>query len=140
MLEITPSINIDDSEIEETFTRAPGPGGQRVNKVETAVQLRFDARQCRALPNAVFLRLKRLAGQRMTQDGIIIITANQFRSQERNRKDARERLIDLIKEAAIPPKFRRSTKPTKGSRERRLDSKRQRSDTKKHRGRIRTPD
>ena len=136
MIRITPSIGIDEGEIEEHFIRAPGPGGQKVNKTESAVQLRFDARKSRALSNAVFLRLKPLAGRRMTGDGVIVISANRFRSQEQNRRDALERLIGLIREAATPPKYRRPTKPSKGAKQRRLDSKRRQSNIKKDRGRV----
>ena len=140
MIEITSDISISEDEIEEHFIRSPGSGGQKVNKTATAVQLRFDARQCATLSNAVFLRLKTLAGQRMTKDGVIVITAHRFAMQERNRQDALERLVDLIKQAAVPPKARRKTRPTRASKERRLDSKRQKSNLKKGRGRLRNFD
>jgi len=136
MIQITSSIALDDSEIEESFIRSPGPGGQKVNKTESAVQLRYDARHSPALVNAVYLRLKTLAGRRMTKDGIVVITANQFRTQEKNRKDAIERLVALIREAAEPPKYRRPTRPTTAAKQRRLESKRRQSDTKKVRGRV----
>jgi len=137
MINITPSIYIDPSEIEEVFLRASGPGGQKVNKTESAVQLRFDARLCRALSNAVFLRLKKLAGRRMTASGQLVITARQFRTQEQNRRDAMDRLIELIREAAQPPKHRRPTKPTKASKQRRLESKKRIANIKRARGRVR---
>lgn len=137
MINITPSISIDPSEIEEVFLRASGPGGQKVNKTESAVQLRFDARLCRALSNAVFLRLKKLAGRRMTASGQLVITARQFRTQEQNRRDAMDRLIELIREAAQPPKHRRPTKPTKASKQRRLESKKRIANIKRARGRVR---
>lgn len=136
MIPITSSISIDDHEIEERFIRSPGSGGQKVNKTESAVQLRFDARTSPSLSNAVFLRLKPLAGRRMTKDGVIVITANRFRTQDLNRKDAMDRLVALIREAAAPPRYRRPTKPTKGSKRRRLDSKRRQSDTKKGRRKV----
>ena len=136
MISITPTITLSENEIEEHFIRSPGSGGQKVNKTESAVQLRFDARHSRALSNAVFLRLKTLAGRRMTQDGVIVITANTFRTQEQNRSDAKTRLIELIKEAAVPPKHRRPTKPSKGAKARRVDTKTKRGDVKKGRGRI----
>jgi len=134
MIIVTPSIALPESEVEESFIRAPGPGGQHVNKTESAVQLRFNARKSAALSNAVFLRLKVLAGRRMTQSGVIVITANRFRSQERNRADARERLVDLIRRAAVVPKHRRPTKPTRASKQRRLEGKSRRGDIKKGRG------
>jgi ribosome-associated protein len=136
MIEITPSISLEDNEIEEQFIRSPGSGGQKVNKTATAVQLRFNARQSPALSNAVFLRLKPLAGQRMTKEGVVVITAHRFATQDQNRRDALDRLVELIRRAATPPKFRRKTKPTKASKQRRLDSKRQKSNIKKGRGRI----
>ncbi len=137
MIEVTETIVLQDDEIEEQFIRSPGAGGQKVNKTASAVQLRFFARKSRALPNAVFLRLKTLAGRRMAQNGDLIITANQFRTQELNRKDAIERLVDLIRQAAVPPKKRRATKPTMGSKKRRLDGKRRNSNVKKDRGKVR---
>lgn len=136
MIEITPSISIHENEVVEQFIRSPGPGGQKVNKTESAVQLRFDARHSSALSNAVFLRLKSLAGRRMTNDGVVVITANQYRTQEQNRRDAMDRLIALIREAAELPKHRRPTKPSKAERRRRLDNKSRRSNTKKNRGKV----
>jgi ribosome-associated protein len=136
MIEITPNISIADSEIEERFIRSPGPGGQKVNKTASAVQLRFDARHSPALSNAQFLRLKTLAGRRMTADGIIVITARQFRTQELNRKDAVDRLIDLVRDAAEPPKHRRPTKTPKAEKRRRLESKKHQSAIKKGRGSV----
>jgi ribosome-associated protein len=137
MIVITPDISLADNEIEENFIRSPGSGGQKVNKTETAVQLRFDARESPALSNGLFLRLKILAGQRMTKNGVIVITAHQFATQERNRQDALDRLIYLIIQAVKPPKLRFTTRPSKASKERRLDSKRQKSNVKKGRGRLR---
>jgi len=136
MIEISSSISIDENEIEEHFIRAPGPGGQKVNKTESAVQLRFHARQSPALSNAVFLRLKPLAGRRMTRDGVIVITANRFRTQEQNRRDALDRLIALIREAAVPPKYRRPTRPSRATKQRRLEGKRHQGELKKGRGRV----
>jgi len=136
MIRITPTIAIEDDEIEEQFIRSPGPGGQKVNKTESAVQLRFDARHSPALDNSVFLRLQTLAGRRMTKDGVIVLTANRFRTQERNRADAQSRLVALIREAAEPPKYRRPTRPGKAAKQRRLDSKGKRSVLKRGRGQI----
>ncbi len=136
MIEITDQISIDPRELHETFMRASGPGGQNVNKTDSAVQLRFDARHSPALSNAVFLRLKPLAGRRMTRDGVIVISANRHRTQEANRRDAMDRLVALIREAAQPPKYRRPTKPSKGAKQRRLDSKRHQGIMKKDRGKV----
>jgi ribosome-associated protein len=133
MLYITPTLAIDESEIQLEFIRASGPGGQHVNKVASAVQLRFDVRNSLSLPNDVRERLLRLAGSRITEDGILIITARRFRSQERNRQDAIERLVELIRKAAEEPRLRRKTKPTLASKRRRLDTKHRRSETKRTR-------
>ena len=130
MIQVTPSIAIDESEIAESFVRASGPGGQHVNKVSTAVELRFDARRSPSLPNDVALRLMRAAGSRLTQDGVIVIVAQDHRSQKRNREEAVERLLELIRAAAVRPQVRRATKPTKASKERRLASKEKRSGVK----------
>ena len=130
-IQITSRIAIDQDEIQESFVRSSGPGGQNVNKVETAVQLRFDVRHSPSLPDDVKSRLEHLAGHRLTQDGVVIITAQQFRTQERNRKDAVERLIELIRRATVREKPRRPTKPTLGSKRRRLEAKGQRSVTKR---------
>jgi ribosome-associated protein len=133
MIAITTDLSLDEREISETFIRASGPGGQNVNKVASAAQLRFDVRGSPSLPGAVRARLERLAGKRMTQDGVLVITARRFRSQERNREDARERLVVLIRRAAEPPKPRRKTRPSAASREERLTGKARRATVKRQR-------
>jgi ribosome-associated protein len=130
MIHITDRISIDEGELEETFIRASGPGGQNVNKLASAVQLRFDVRRSLSLPGDVRTRLERLAGNRLTRDGVLVITAQRHRTQERNRADARERLCELIREAATPPVPRRPTRPTRASKERRIESKKRRSTIK----------
>ncbi|MDP6439766.1 MAG: alternative ribosome rescue aminoacyl-tRNA hydrolase ArfB [Candidatus Brocadiia bacterium] len=133
MIRITAAIAIDESEILEEFVRASGPGGQNVNKVATAVQLRFDVANSPSLPDEVRRRLILLAGKRVTQEGVLIIDARRFRAQERNRQDAMDRLIDLVRRAARKPVPRRRTRPTRASKERRLEAKRRRSETKQRR-------
>jgi ribosome-associated protein len=131
MIQITRSIFLDERELEESFVRASGPGGQNVNKVSTAVELRWNVAQSPALTEPVRARLMKLAGRRLTLDGVLIIQADQFRSQDRNRQDALDRLIQLVREAAIAPIPRRPTRPTLGSKKRRLESKGKRGDLKK---------
>jgi ribosome-associated protein len=131
LIQVTPAISIAESEIQEHFIRASGPGGQNVNKVATAVQLRFNVAGSLSLPHDVRERLVRLAGRRVTEGGILIIEARRFRTQEQNRRDAVDRLIRLIQTAAEKPKPRRKTRPTVASKKRRLDTKRQRSEKKR---------
>lgn len=136
MLRITPAIAIDEKEIQEEFIRTSGPGGQNVNKVATAVQLRFDVANSPSLPDEVHERLTRLAGRRMTEEGVLIIDARRFRTQERNRQDALERLVELIRQAATRPKPRRQTKPTLAAKQQRLATKRRQSEIKRLRHSI----
>jgi ribosome-associated protein len=130
MIRITSRLAIDEREVGESFVRASGPGGQNVNKLSTAVQLRFDVRGSRSLPGDVKARLERLAGGRLTRDGVLVIAAQRHRTQARNRQDALDRLVDLIRRAAVPPAPRRPTKPTAASRERRIESKKRRAGVK----------
>jgi ribosome-associated protein len=132
---VTPTLFLDEAELEFSFIRASGPGGQNVNKVSSAVQMRFDARRSPSLPNEVSIRLQKLAGARLTLDGVIVITANRFRTQEANRRDAVERLVALIAKAADIPVKRRPTRPSKAVKERRLEGKARRSAVKSMRGR-----
>jgi ribosome-associated protein len=136
MIRVTETIILSESELEERFIRAPGPGGQNVNKVASAVQLRFDAANSPALSPVVRSRLAELAGSRMTRDGVIIIAANRFRQQDRNRQDARNRLVELIRDAATPPKPRRATRTPAGAKRKRLSAKRRQSEIKKTRGKV----
>ena len=136
MLQVTPTVAIDEKEIQEEFIRTSGPGGQNVNKVATGVQLRFDMANSPSLPAEVRERLMRLAGRRMTEEGVLIIDARRFRTQERNRQDALERLAELIRQAATRPKLRRPTRPTQAAKQRRLATKRRQSEIKRLRHSI----
>ena len=140
MIPVTRSISIDESELSESFIRASGPGGQNVNKVSSAVQLRFDVRRSPSLPEPVRARLEKLAGSRLTKDGVLVIAADRFRTQERNREDARDRLLALIRRATEVPKPRRPTRPTLASKERRLKAKAGRGTVKRLRGAPSSPD
>lgn len=135
-MEITLDIVLDESEIEERFVRSSGPGGQNVNKVSTAVELRFNAAGSPALDARTLDRLRTIAGTRMTADGVLLIDARRHRTQARNREDARERLAELIREAATPPRRRRKTRPTLASKDRRIQTKRLRSAKKERRSRV----
>ncbi len=131
---ITDSIAIEERELDETFVRASGPGGQNVNKLATAVQLRFDIRNSPSIPPGMKARAEKLAGQRLTREGVIVISADRFRTQELNRDDARQRLVDLLQRAAVVPKVRRKTRPTLASKKRRIEGKKHRAETKSRRG------
>lgn len=144
MIQITPTLFIDDAALSETFVRASGPGGQNVNKVSSAVELRLDTaaavRACPALAGAFLVRLKKLAGRRMTLTGVIVINADRFRAQERNRADAHDRLVALLQRAAVPPKPRRKTRVPVAAKKKRIADKKVRGDIKKARGSVRGRD
>lgn len=135
MIPVTTHITLDENELELTFVRSSGPGGQNVNKVATAVQLRFDVVHSPSLPGDVRARLVARAGNKVTRDGVLVFTARRFRTQERNRADAVGRLVEMIRAAATPPKRRRKTRPTRASKQQRVERKRRRSSTKRLRGR-----
>jgi ribosome-associated protein len=139
-LEITPALVIDDSEIEERFVRASGPGGQNVNKVSTAVQLRFDVGRSRMLTEEVRARLRAIAGSRMTDEDVLVIDARSHRTQGQNREDARARLVEFVRRALIRPKRRQKTRPGAAAKQRRLDTKKIRAKTKQGRGKLRGDD
>jgi ribosome-associated protein len=139
-LEITPALVIDDSELEERFVRASGPGGQNVNKVSTAVQLRFDVGRSRLLSPEVRARLRTIAGSRMTDEDVLVIDARSHRTQGQNREDARERLAEFIRKALVRPKRRQKTRPGAAAKQRRLDTKKLRAKTKQGRGKLRGDD
>jgi ribosome-associated protein len=136
MLDIAPGVVIEESELSERFVRSSGPGGQNVNKVSTAVELRFDVGQSKSLAADVKARLRALAGTRMTSDGVLVIDARRHRTQAQNRADARDRLVELVQQALVTPRRRRKTRPTKGSVDRRIQSKKQRAETKRGRGGV----
>jgi ribosome-associated protein len=136
MIRVTDHIHLDEHELEEHFIRASGPGGQNVNKLSTAVQLRFDVRRSPSLPEGVRTRLVQLAGRRISGAGVLVINAQTFRTQVQNRRDARERLFDLIRRAALVPKARRPTKPSRRQKKKRLESKKLHGRTKSLRGRV----
>lgn len=140
MLEITSNIAVDESELSFEFVRASGPGGQNVNKVASAVQLRFDLAHSPSLPESVRQRAMKLAGNRLTNEGVLVISASSERSQLRNREEAVNQLVDLLRRAAKPPKLRRKTKPTASSRRKRIEKKRRRSQTKRNRRPVRRDD
>lgn len=140
MLKISDTVSIEEQDVTFAFVRSPGPGGQNVNKVATAAQLRFDAGSSQAISHAMFERLKKLAGRRMTDDGVIIITAHTHRTQRANKEAALERLVALLKAAARPPTKRVKTKPSRASKERRLTSKKQTGSKKQLRGKVRSED
>lgn len=139
-LEIAPGLVIDDTELEERFVRASGPGGQNVNKVSTAVQLRFDPSRSPALSDEVRERLRVLAGSRMTNDGVLVIDAREHRTQSQNREEARERLVDLIRRSLVRPKRRKKTRPGLAAKQRRIDTKKRRGAIKSGRGKLRGDD
>ena len=139
MIRVTDSISLNENEIQLDFIRSSGPGGQNVNKVSSAVQLRFDTRSSPALTDEIRSRLNRISGSRMTAEGTLIIEARRYRSQERNRQDAIDRLVALIRRAAEKPRPRRRTRPSAAARQRRLTAKKQRGEIKRRRGRVRVP-